>query len=198
MLPSIAAAIIAGSPDAVLVLDADGRYRDANPAACQLLGYSREEMLQLRSDHLIPPGAPWLEAARAGYRAAGSWRGEIELLRKEGPPVLLDAYSVVIPSPEGPLYTSYLRDNTPEREDRAALTHERDLLRTLMAHLPDVVYIKDTASRFLRLNRAAAHSLGLDDPTDALAKTDFDFYPEDRAREYFTDEQQVISTGVPL
>ena len=35
MLPSVAAALVAGLPDAVLMIDAAGRYQDANPAACR-------------------------------------------------------------------------------------------------------------------------------------------------------------------
>ena len=74
MLPSVSAAIVAGSPDAVLVIDEDGRYQDANAAACQLLGYSREELLRLRSDDVIPKDATWVEEARARCRAEGRWQ----------------------------------------------------------------------------------------------------------------------------
>jgi two-component system sensor histidine kinase/response regulator len=67
-----------------------------------------------------------------------------------------------------------------------------------MNHLPDAIYVKDKASRFLRLNPAAARTLGIQDPTEALGKTDFDFFPEHLARQFFADEQQVIATGEPL
>ena len=60
MLPSVSGAIVAGAPDAVLVTDEDGRFQDANPAACQLLGYSREELLHLRRDDVIPRDATWV------------------------------------------------------------------------------------------------------------------------------------------
>src|ERR687897_1154389 len=102
MEPSISAAIVAGSPDAVLVMDEEGRYQDANPAACQILGYSRDELQQLASDDLIPEDATWVGEARARYRTKGRWRGEIELVHKDGALVPLEAWSVVIPSPDGP------------------------------------------------------------------------------------------------
>jgi two-component system, sensor histidine kinase and response regulator len=110
MLPSVSAAIVAGSPDAVLVADEEGRYQDANPAACQLLGYSRDELLQLATHDLTPEDATWVTEARATYRTKGSWRGEIELVHKDGRLVPLEAWSVVIPSPEGSLSVSFLRD----------------------------------------------------------------------------------------
>ena len=120
MLPSVSAAIVAGSPDAVLVIDEDGRYQDANPAACQLLGYSRDELLHLRSDDVIPKDATWVEEARARYRAEGRWHGEIELVGKDGALVRLEAWSVAIPSPDGPLYVSFLRDLRDRKRREAA------------------------------------------------------------------------------
>ncbi len=41
---------------------------------------------------------------------------------------------------------------------------ERDQLQTLMDNIPDTIYFKDNASRFVRVNRAQARTLGLDDP----------------------------------
>src|SRR3954454_12097585 len=119
MLPSVSAAIVAGAPDAVLVTDADGRYQDANPAACHLLGYSREELLHLRRDDVIPKDAPWVEEARARYRTEGRWHGEIELVAKDGALVPLEAWAVAIPSPDGPRYVSFLRDLRDQRREAA-------------------------------------------------------------------------------
>ena len=75
---------------------------------------------------------------------------------------------------------------------------ERDLLRALMEHLPDLIYFKDTESRFTHLNRPTAAALGCADPSDAVGKTDFDFYPKELARRFLADERQVLTTGVPL
>ncbi len=79
-----------------------------------------------------------------------------------------------------------------------ALKQERFLLHTLMDNLPDGIYFKDAASRFLRINRALAEACGLDDPALAVGKTDFDFFPEAEARSAFEDEQEIIRTGQPI
>src|SRR5208337_28579 len=47
-------------------------------------------------------------------------------------------------------------------------------------------------------NRAHAHALGLSNPTQAIGKTDFDFFPLEDAKNFFRDEEQVIQSGQPL
>ncbi len=66
----------------------------------------------------------------------------------------------------------------------------------LMDNLPDNVYFKDTRSRFICVNRAQARFLGLGEPNDAIGLSDFDFFPEDRAKVQFQEEQEIIATGV--
>ncbi|MEW6156779.1 MAG: response regulator, partial [Verrucomicrobiota bacterium] len=89
-------------------------------------------------------------------------------------------------------------DVTERKKMEEALQHERDLLRALLDHIPDAIYFKDERSRFLRLSRSLAEKLGLDDPQKAVAKTDFDFFGEQHARDAFEDEQRIISTGEPI
>ncbi len=98
----------------------------------------------------------------------------------------------------GPLVLGITQDITKRKEAEEALAGERDMLDALMDHLPDPVYVKDRNSRFQRLNRVTARHLGLDDPAEAVGKTDFDFFPEVLARQYFADEQRVMATGEPV
>jgi two-component system, sensor histidine kinase and response regulator len=78
------------------------------------------------------------------------------------------------------------------------LEHERYLLHALMDFFPDGIYFKDTAGRFLRVNKAIAKACCLDDPAEAVGKTDFDFFDEKLARQAYEDEQEIIRTGKPL
>ncbi len=79
-----------------------------------------------------------------------------------------------------------------------ALGQEQYLLRTLLEHIPAHVYFKDRESRFIRVSRALARWFGLDDPAQAVGKTDFDFFSEEHARQAFEDEQRIIRTGEPI
>ena len=87
------------------------------------------------------------------------------------------------------------RDVTERKRAEAGLMEERNLLRTLMDNLPDVIYFKDLESRFTRINKAHAKLFGLNDPAQAVGKTDFDFFAGEHAQQAFADEQEIIKTG---
>lgn len=72
------------------------------------------------------------------------------------------------------------------------------LLHTLIDILPDLIYIKDTQSRFLLANQALARVFGLKDPKEVIGKTDFDFHPPELAKRYYADEQALLQSGQPL
>lgn len=79
-----------------------------------------------------------------------------------------------------------------------ALAEERNLLRTLIDNLPDLIYVKDPESHFLTANKAVIASLGLTKQGDLLGKTDFDFHPVEMAEQYSTDERKIFESGQPL
>jgi PAS domain S-box-containing protein len=79
-----------------------------------------------------------------------------------------------------------------------ALSQERYLLKTLMDHLPDTIYFKDAASRFLRINKALTTSFGLSNPAQAIGKSDFEFFTQEHTRLTYADEQEIIRTGQPV
>jgi diguanylate cyclase (GGDEF)-like protein/PAS domain S-box-containing protein len=89
-------------------------------------------------------------------------------------------------------------DDQVDRSEIARLREEVFLLETLMDTIPDSIYFKDRDSRFTRINRAAAVSYGLEEPSQAIGRTDFDFFSDEHASQAFRDEQQIVRTGLPL
>ena len=78
-----------------------------------------------------------------------------------------------------------------------ALRREESLMLTLLENLPDNIYFKDTASRFIRVNPAMVKAFGLSDPGQLIGKSDVDFFSPEVARQFMADEQEIMSTGKP-
>ncbi len=92
-----------------------------------------------------------------------------------------------------------LQRGIAEREQaEEALAEEHNLLRTLIDNLPDYIFVKDVQSRFIVSNAAHMHVLGVTTPEEVIGKTDFDFFPQELAAQYYADEQEIIRSGQPL
>ena len=78
------------------------------------------------------------------------------------------------------------------------LTEERNLLRSLIDNSPDLIYVKDTQSRFLIGNVALAQFVGCKESQDLLGKDDFAFFPAPMAQQFRDDEAEVCRSGQPL
>jgi PAS domain S-box-containing protein len=78
------------------------------------------------------------------------------------------------------------------------LSDERDMLQTIMDHLPDFIYVKNFDGQYVVVNNAVRKILRANKIADVIGKTNFDFLPYDQAREEQQDDQRVMSTGQPL
>jgi PAS domain S-box-containing protein len=89
-------------------------------------------------------------------------------------------------------------DITARKQAEEALHWEQTLTATLMDNLPDAVYFKDAASRFIRVNRAHSRKFGLSDPAQLAGKSDAEFFSGEHAQQALADEREIIRTGQPL
>lgn len=78
------------------------------------------------------------------------------------------------------------------------LAQERDLLRMVIDNLPDHIYAKDAEGRFVLNNLAHTRCFGVKSPQEMIGKSDFDFFPADLARQFYTDEKRIVATGQPI
>ncbi len=75
---------------------------------------------------------------------------------------------------------------------------ELQMLRTVIDSLPDLIYFKDTESRFLLANPAQKKFISGDPDKDVIGLTDAAFFPEENAAAFIRDEQEIIRTGLPV
>lgn len=93
---------------------------------------------------------------------------------------------------------SVVRDIHEIKEVREQLILEKQRLRILIDNIPDRVFFKDRASRFIIANIGVAKHIGVSSPSEIIGKSDFDFYPGDHASQYMEDEQALMEKGTPL
>jgi PAS domain S-box-containing protein len=76
-----------------------------------------------------------------------------------------------------------------------ALEEEREELELILDASPAMIFYKDRNNRIVRVNRAAAESLGLS-KRELQGRSAFDVYPAEGAK-YYQDDLEVILTGKP-
>ena len=91
-------AFIENATDAIFIADVTGHFVDVNPAACALVGWSREELLRLAVSDLTPPEQlAALAEARERLLRGGVERGEWSLVTKRGELVPVELTACITP-----------------------------------------------------------------------------------------------------
>jgi PAS domain S-box-containing protein len=201
-------------PVGVFRKDPAGRYVLVNPWFCRLKGMKAEEFLGKTSDEVAAGEVAKQDPTGRAVKYAAVGGGHHEQIMQTGKSIELveeytdaDGRKQFVHAVKLPVFDlggkvigtqGLLFDITEIKQASEALHHEQTLMATLMKNLPDVIYFKDATSRFLRVNPAMARRFGLSDPTQAVGKTDTDFYTEEHASKALADEQEIIRTGQPL
>ena len=86
----------------------------------------------------------------------------------------------------------------PRPRPDGAKESELLILRAVIDGLPDLIYVKDTQSRFLVANPAQRKFLTGKPDADLIGDNDFSFFPHEMATAFFNDEQEIIRTGLPV
>ena len=75
-----------------------------------------------------------------------------------------------------------------------ALSEKESYLQVLIDNVPFQVWLKDTQSRFLAINRKLGQQLGMGLLEEIAGKTDFDFYPPGQAKQYQDEDREVLAS----
>jgi phosphoserine phosphatase RsbU/P len=70
----------------------------------------------------------------------------------------------------------------------------RWLFQTMMQHLDEYIYFKDSDSKFLSVSRYLVESCGKSDPSEVIGQCDFDLFDQKHSEEAYRDERK-IATG---
>jgi len=129
---------VEAAPEGIFVADAGGRYLDVNPAACELVGYSREELLGMSIRDLAPlDQVQEHEGKFDEFRAAHMFDAELRLLRKDGR--MIDTVLRTITLDDGRVM-GFCSDVTERRQSQLALAESENRFRRISALTSDLIY----------------------------------------------------------
>jgi sigma-B regulation protein RsbU (phosphoserine phosphatase) len=87
------------------------------------------------------------------------------------------------------------RDITATKAAEEKLFEERNLLRTIIDHLPSRIFVKDLDARYVLNNQSHLKSLGVERQEEARGRTTLDFYAGARGEQAMADDRQVLGGG---
>jgi PAS domain S-box-containing protein len=178
-------------------IDRNGIVVRVNRTECELLGVSASEMVgRPISDFVKPEEREESRAIIAGtLHAPGVPTSNERTFRSPGgAEFIFQIHNRPIIDAAGNVagIRSAMIDVTETKRLSAGLAKERQLLNALMDQSPDHIYFKDTEGRFTLVNAAMASALGCSDPTQAIRKTDSDFFSPEHAEPAYRDEQDLV------
>jgi PAS domain S-box-containing protein len=140
----LARCYVEDAPVGIFIADAGGRYLDVNPAGCQLVRYSREELLGMTIGDLAPPGdRPAHLDLFARFIQKGEGSQELVLRQKNGTEILVSLKTVVLADKRVMGFCSDITEQRRSALQAVARAQELDLalkqLHGLSAHMHDSI-----------------------------------------------------------
>ena len=128
------ASVIGSSLDAIVVVDHEGSITEFNPAAEEIFGWRKEEVMGRPVFETIVPTdrrAAFAERIRNFLRLGkgeliGAGRLELSAQRRDGEVFPIEAVLTSVDGPKGPLFIGYMRDITDLKASQSRLIDARD------------------------------------------------------------------------
>ena len=162
------------SVDGILLADATGRCVDVNTAGCEMLGYSREEMLA-RSipDVLEPDEEPRIDPEIALIAGGQAVRSEWRFRRKDGSVFVGEVTGRQLPDGR---VQGLVRDITERKAVEAAIRASDEQVRAILESITDGFFAIDRDWRITYINTAGERFLGRT-PGDLIGKVLWEEFP---------------------
>ncbi|MEZ6058892.1 MAG: PAS domain-containing protein [Planctomycetaceae bacterium] len=195
-------ALVDSLPVCLLRKDLSGRPIFANATYLKFHGISAEELFEGRAGNLF-------DASRHKRFAEEDQRVVTDgtVLEDVIPHVGPDGASRWLERVKGPLKDADGRiigiqvmfwDVTERVKAEEARQHESALLQALLKHIPDAIYFKNSRSEFIRISESLARAFQLNDVSEAVGRTDADFFTAEHADAARADELEILRTGRPI
>lgn len=153
------------APQGIAIVDLDGRWMEVNDALCRMLGYSREELLQLDFQHITHPDDLAKDLALLQQLLEGviaDYQLEKRYVDKRGNVLwILLSVSLVRDALGVPLhFVSQIQDITDRFEAEKRLREREEYLSTLLDNVIDAIVTIDESGLIETFNPAAERIFG--------------------------------------
>jgi two-component system, cell cycle sensor histidine kinase and response regulator CckA len=200
-------------PCAAFRKDREGRFVMVNPRFCEIKGSKPEDFLgktamEVADSQEARQGRGQLQSKYAAVgkdaherimRTGTTIETEEEHFGADGRKMFLHVVRTPVFGADGTVIGSQgiEFDITEQILAKEALKQERNLLRTLIDHIPDFIYVRNLSNRFVEANESFARLMEVATPADLIGKNDADFYPPELADEYDRVDRMVLA-GHPV
>lgn len=193
--------IFENSRDGVVTVSPTGRILEANPAFCQMLGYSLSELRRMKNFYEVTPEKwrAWEEEEiwnRRLMNEGASGLYEKEYIRKDGSifPVELQSYTVWDDDGNVKYLWGVARDITDRKKAENELRTSEEKFRGYIEHAPQAVFIADATGHYLEANPAAAQMTGYSEE-EITSMTFQDLILEDEIDHVAAHLQELLDSG---
>ncbi len=163
--------IVQSSMDGFWAVDAVGRCLDVNEAYCQLIGYTREELLTMTVNDIDATESPeQTEAHMRRIIETGHDRFETRHRHRNGNLIDVDVSAKFVDTAEGGRFYVFVRDMSAHKQHEERLRLSEEKFRMLFEHAPLGLGIVDKDYRLTEVNRAICRLLDYS-PAELTTKT---------------------------
>lgn len=159
--------------DAVFVESIDGRILDVNRNGCELLGYTRDELVRMTVSDLVSAGArAWLERVTGAILRDGMFRAEAVRAHWDGHYVPVEISASTMELDGGTAVLAIVRDITERKLAEQALRESEEKFRSVCEQSPNMIFI-NYQGRIVYTNQKSAEVMGY--TRDEFYAPGFDF-----------------------
>ncbi|HLG33667.1 MAG TPA: PAS domain S-box protein [Bacteroidia bacterium] len=185
--------LIEHASDGIFISDLNEHFLDANSSACELIGYSKEELLKLVVDDLviIKPGETpsRFDEIKSGIRIIQ----ERNLRRKDGSMVPVEVTAKMLPDKR---ILSIVRDVTERKKNDEKLAESENRLRTIIQTEPECIKLIGPNCELLEMNPAGLIMIEADNIEQVINRSVLDLINE-KYRDAFARLTSEVFNGNP-
>lgn len=169
------------SNSGIIIGKENGEILDVNPAACTILGYSKNELIEGGRSMIVNEEDPAHQEVVRIRKNKSTFSGEKEYKHKDGHYIPVELTSVTYQTRDnGQHVINTFRKIQDEKDRQHTLEVERRFTKTALNSISGIFFVLNSDRKFVRWNNSMLNDLGYSDE-EMMKKTVFDiFEPSER------------------